>query len=79
MKKNKINIWRHAPPEDMKGRDDWNVASNPLLNCPDHIICSGSMWWCTECATPGYCQYEHGIKEMIDFIKTHRECQTLKK
>lgn len=50
------------PPEYLRRRDDFAPARNLALNCPDHIVASGSNWYCTNCGEIGYCQYEHGLQ-----------------
>jgi hypothetical protein len=65
----------YIPPEHLKGRDDYKTAANPSLNCPSHIVNSGSTWFCTACGVDGYAQYEHGYKDMVVFISTHKGCK----
>jgi hypothetical protein len=68
-------IGKFAPPEHLKGRNDFSPAKNPSLKCPKHIVNSGSIWFCTRCGTDGYCQYEHGYNDMVAFISKHKDCK----
>lgn len=69
-----MSLGKFIPPEHLKGRDDFKTASNPSLECPDHIVNSGSTWFCTTCGTHGYAQYEHGYNDMVKFISEHKDC-----
>ena len=68
--------YKFTPPEHLKGRDEFAPAKNPILQCPEHIVCSGSIWFCTTCGTEGYANYEHGLPEMKDFIANHKLCHS---
>ena len=67
--------YRYDPPMHLKGRDDFKTATSASLECPDHIVNSGSCWFCTECNIVGYAHWEWGYLQMVDFIKGHRNCK----